>query len=79
MNYRELGEMVEWMRENGVIHMSHDGTVLTLAEVAPIVYSEPEDTVNPAEEEDDGFTTPQARIRNRAQLRKDNAGMDKTT
>lgn len=75
MNFAELGEMVAWMRENGVIHMAHEGTVLTLAEVAPIVYSLSEEDKDDSDDEpDDGFTTPQARIR--AQLHKKQAEGD---
>ncbi len=38
MNYRELSEMVSWMKGEGVIHLSVDGVAMTLAEVPPIQY-----------------------------------------
>lgn len=66
------------MRFNGVIHMAHDGTTITLAEVPGIVYpstdNEPDDAKD--DEPDDGFETPQQRIR--ARLHKSVAGEDKT-
>lgn len=71
MNFRELGELVDWMKEQGVIHVSMDGVTLTLAEVPPLVYAAPEDEPDSDDdaEPDDGFTTPQARIRARLQKR----------
>jgi hypothetical protein len=74
MNFRELDELVEWMRERGVIHMAYEGVTLTLAEVAPIVYASLEEEKASPSEEEDGFETPQQRIR--AQLHKNRAERD---
>ncbi len=38
MNARELSEMVSWMRQEGVIHLSVDGIALTLAEPPLVQY-----------------------------------------
>jgi hypothetical protein len=38
VNARELSEMVSWMRQEGVIHLSVDGIALTLAEPPLVQY-----------------------------------------
>lgn len=83
MTFTQLSEMVSWMRQEGVLHLSHEGTVITLAESNHVIYSPGE--LNQAKDEsaaetspeEDEFELPQARIyAKRAQLRESHAEVD---
>lgn len=79
MNFRALSEMVAWMRENGVIHLSQDGVVMTLAEVMPIPYpASQSDGDSAGDIPDDEPELPQHTIHKRrlARLQEKAAGVD---
>lgn len=77
MNFKELSEAVSWMKQEGVIHLSIDGCVITLAEPPLAIYTQAETTESsPAQDEEDDYPTPQARIR--ARLHKNKAEADRT-
>jgi hypothetical protein len=81
MNYRELDEMVTWMKEKGVIHMAVDGVVMTLAEVMPIPYpASQSDDESYGDIPDDEPELPQHKIHARrlARLSETKTGTDRT-
>lgn len=65
MNFKYLSETVSWMKQEGVIHLSIDGCVITLAEAPLLSYTQAEQIESSAVTEEDEFETPQQRIRAR--------------
>lgn len=65
MNFKSLSETVSWMKQEGVIHLSIDGCVITLAEPPLLSYTQAEQIEPSDSVEVDEFETPQQRIRAR--------------
>lgn len=75
MNFKDLEELVSWMRRYGVLHVEHDGTVITLADVSDAWYPNHTSETDPGSgepvepsDEDLNIETPQERIRLNAKM-----------